>query len=237
MFKLVSRKLSAHAHVHGHATPSLLDTLATRLPQMPKDKLTQRLNQLKKNHMKYLSLEINWPQVKGEDKELELRTLDKLVSGGYPTWPADKQKLVNLKNVYSFGANKASDKDGFIEWDALLCKNDDLQLGDWRKMTVDEKKASHYIAFGPMPESSSQFQQSVALRVILLLGVAYGIYYTILTYCRSKKDRVTETPEWREATRKRILHERMNPYTGESAKLFVKGADGKGKILEVDEVN
>ncbi len=45
-----------------------------------------------------------------------------------------------MKNIESVDA--AAD---FRLWDSILQKNEELQLGDWKNMTTDEKKAGNDI--------------------------------------------------------------------------------------------
>lgn len=108
----------------------------------------------------------------------------------------------------------------FKRWDALLSKNEELQRGDWRKMSADEKKAAYFLAWGPKEEPHTAFNQAVLGRTLLLLGVSAGIYYALLKYFRSQKELPTLSQEWKDATRERLIKERANPYTGESAHLF-----------------
>ena len=124
-----------------------------------------------------------------------------------------------MSQVYELIGNEERD---FDKWDALLCKNADLQAGPWTAMSREEKKAAYYLAWGPVEQPNSEFNQKVLLYTLGFLGLTVGIYYTLLKYFRSQKELPTLTPEWKEATRKRLIRERAQPYTGESAHLFTK---------------
>lgn len=78
------------------------------------------------------------------------------------------------------------------------------------------------MAWGPVPEADNSFKMAVFLRVAMIIGAAYVIYAGAMAYFRSKKDLPTLTPEWKEATRKRMIENRADPYTGASAPLFTK---------------
>ena len=164
-----------------------------------------------------LSLDINWNVLKPEEREESVRDLEQLVTKGYHTLTAEQKKAVALQNVYSVDPLKNVEA-----WDAILSKNDELQAGDWRNMSLEEKKAAHYLAWGPLPETNYEYRKAIGIRTLLTLGAAFAIYYSLFTYFRSKKDLPTLTPEWREAMKDRMIHERMNPYTGTSAHLFTK---------------
>lgn len=128
------------------------------------------------------------------------------------------------------------DKLDFRTLDDILQKNEELQLGDWKKMTLGEKKGckfdnfaywthsalAYFLAWGPKEHSNTDILKAAALRTALFLLAAFATYSGILAYCRSKKDLPTLTPEYQEALRQRMIKERMNPYTGESAHLFTK---------------
>lgn len=97
--------------------------------------------------MQYLSLDINWRSYQPEQQEEFIRDLEDLVKDGYTNLSAQEQQAskkhfvflnvkVSMKNVETI----RHDSD-FRTWDIMLQKNEALQLGDWKNMTVDEKKA------------------------------------------------------------------------------------------------
>jgi hypothetical protein len=85
--------------------------------------------------VKILSLDINWNVLQPEEKEESLRDLEVLVKRGYNTFSPEQKKAVAMANVYNIEPADVK------AWDDLLSKNDELQLGDWKKMSTDEKKA------------------------------------------------------------------------------------------------
>lgn len=78
------------------------------------------------------------------------------------------------------------------QWDAIVCKNEELQAGDWHKMSNEEKKAgmlsyffsacctaiahreiAYILAFGPKPLVESSFKWKVLAGVAVCIGGAY----------------------------------------------------------------
>lgn len=163
-----------------------------------------------------LSLDINWNVLKPEEREEKLRELGDLVSRGYHLYTPEQKKAVSLQNVYTVSYQNTP------AWDDILSKNDELQAGDWRNMSLEEKKAAHFLAWGPVAEANTEFRQAVGIRVALILAGVFGAYMALRAFFRSRKELPTLEPEWVEASRERMIHERMNPYTGESAHLFTK---------------
>ena len=89
------------------------------------------------NLVKILSLDINWNVLKPEEKEENLRDMEDLIKRGYPTFTPEQKKVVSLTNVYQV------DPSNIKIWDDLLSRNDELQAGDWKNMTLDDKKAGN----------------------------------------------------------------------------------------------
>lgn len=166
--------------------------------------------------MQYLSLDINWNTYKPEEKDEFLKTLDSLVNDGYHTWTEEQKKALPLTEIF-----EVNDQD-IKRWDALLAKNEELQMGDWNKMSLDEKKAAYFLAWGPKEEPNTAFNQAVLVRTLLILGGTVAFYYALVKYFRSKKNLPTLTPEWKQATKERLIKERASPYTGVSSHVFTK---------------
>ncbi|KAI3653468.1 hypothetical protein MP228_001415 [Amoeboaphelidium protococcarum] len=207
-----------HDHHHHHEQPhvELADVLVQRYQgTADQNTVLQRFEQLKRNHMQFLSLDINWNFYKPEQQTEFLRQLDTLIKDGYSSWSQDKKKSFNLANVEQY-----FDKD-LKTWDAVLTKNEELQRGDWKLMSPEEKKAAMYLAFGPVNVTDDSTTKVVGISIAFM--VATGIfYYALVKYFRSKKNMPNLTPEWQEAEKERFIKERRNPYTGESAHLFTK---------------
>lgn len=128
--------------------------------------------------MQYLSLDINWSSYQPEQQEEFLRTLDDLIKEGYHTLSPQEKKDISLS-----GIENVSHTD-FKKWDLILSRVEDLQAGDWKNMTPEEKKAAYYLAWGPAEDDNKGFRQKLWLRVLLLGGAAVATYYSFFAYCR-----------------------------------------------------
>lgn len=104
--------------------------------------------------VQYLSLDINWNTYKPEQQEEFLRDLEDLVKDGYQNFTADQKKsckLLHSTTVLKYltfiiivslaAALKTDPTKDFKTWDNLLQKSEELQNGDWKNMSLDEKKA------------------------------------------------------------------------------------------------
>lgn len=91
--------------------------------------------------MQYLSLDINWNSYKPEQQAEFLRELEDLVKDGYHTMTPEQKKAVSLANVENVNLETLD----FRTLDNILQKNDELQAGDWKKMTLPEKKAGTFV--------------------------------------------------------------------------------------------
>lgn len=103
-----------------------------------------------------------------------------------------------------------------------------LQKKDWKTLSIDEKKAAYYVAFGPhgprAPVSPPGQNFKVFLATMGLIGVAGIIYAVIRSYAPPPPR--TLTKEWQEASNKRAIEQKMNPITGISS----EGYKGKGFV-------
>ena len=89
----------------------------------------------------------------------------------------------------------------FRTLDNILQKNDELQMGDWKKMSLAEKKAgtlcwelqsvylislskAYYLAWGPAPTTDNEFRMKVLIRFVALFAATAVGYYTLWGYFR-----------------------------------------------------
>ncbi|KIM86435.1 hypothetical protein PILCRDRAFT_816394 [Piloderma croceum F 1598] len=103
-----------------------------------------------------------------------------------------------------------------------------LQKKDWKTLSIDEKKAAYYVAFGPhgprAPVSPPGQNLKVFLSTMGLIGIA-GIIYAVIRAYAPPPPR-TLTKEWQEASNERAIEQKMNPITGISS----EGYKGKGFV-------
>ncbi|KAL4928746.1 cytochrome c oxidase subunit IV family protein [Aspergillus undulatus] len=98
---------------------------------------------------------------------------------------------------------------------------------DWHQMTIQEKKAAYWIAFGPHgPRSQPPKGEGVRifLKVTQLFAVSVALFYVIHAF--AGKQPKTMSKEWQEASNEYALREKINPIYGISA----EGYEGKGFV-------
>jgi len=114
---------------------------------------------------------------------------------------------------------------------------------DWREMTLQEKKAAWWIAFGPHgPRAEDPPGEWAKIWLYTGVGVAVSAALFLSVHLFAKPPPRTMTKEWQEATNEYLKSERVNPIYGISSegyqgKGFVqsKSAKAQGISLEADE--
>ncbi|KDR69311.1 hypothetical protein GALMADRAFT_256153 [Galerina marginata CBS 339.88] len=105
-----------------------------------------------------------------------------------------------------------------------------VQQKDWKELSLDEKKAAYYVAFGPhgprTPSSQPGDTFKIAAATTLLVGAAGVLFYTLHHFAAPPPK--TLTKEWQEASNERALEMKINPITGISS----EGYKGKGFVQE-----
>jgi len=103
-----------------------------------------------------------------------------------------------------------------------------LQKKDWKTLSIDEKKAAYYIAFGPHGPRSAVTPPGTGLKVLLgsvgLVGIAGIIFAAIRS--QAPPEIKTLSKEWQEATNKIAEERKLNPITG----ITSEGYKGKGFV-------
>lgn len=103
-----------------------------------------------------------------------------------------------------------------------------LQKKDWKTLSVDEKKAAYYVAFGPhgprAPVSPPGQGLKIFLSTMALVGVAGVLSLVIKSFAAPPPK--TLTKEWQEASNERAREQKMNPISGISS----EGYKGKGFV-------
>ncbi|KAL4734189.1 cytochrome c oxidase subunit IV-domain-containing protein [Aspergillus similis] len=98
---------------------------------------------------------------------------------------------------------------------------------DWHQMTLQEKKAAYWIAFGPHgPRSQPPKGENLRIffKVAQLCVVSVGLFYVIHLFAKPLPK--TMSKEWQEATNEYALREKINPIYGISS----QGYEGKGFV-------
>ncbi|KAL5356029.1 cytochrome c oxidase subunit IV-domain-containing protein [Aspergillus floccosus] len=98
---------------------------------------------------------------------------------------------------------------------------------DWHQMTLQEKKAAYYIAFGPHgPRAQAPKGEGLRIfvKVAQLTAVSVAVFYAIHLFAKPQPK--TMSKEWQEASNEYALREKINPIYGISA----EGYEGKGFV-------
>ncbi|WVF66263.1 hypothetical protein IAT40_001003 [Kwoniella sp. CBS 6097] len=101
-----------------------------------------------------------------------------------------------------------------------------LQKKDWKELTLDEKKAAYFVAFGPhgprAPVNPPGHGLKVALGTLAAVGAAYGVF--LFARSQAQPPPRTMTPEYQDQMTEYMKSQNMNPISGVSS----EGYSGKG---------
>jgi len=108
----------------------------------------------------------------------------------------------------------------------------DRMKENWAELTLQEKKAAYWIAFGPhgpraLPPPGEG--QKVALYTVIGILISLGIFST--TRMLAKPAPHTMTKEWQEASNEYLKTQKSEPITGISS----EGYTGKGMVQSPPE--
>ncbi|KAL1836781.1 hypothetical protein VTJ49DRAFT_4652 [Mycothermus thermophilus] len=103
----------------------------------------------------------------------------------------------------------------------------DRMKGSWTELTLQEKKAAYWIAFGPhgprsLPPPGEG--KKVAIYTAIGLGVSFAIFGTMRAFAKPAPK--TMTKEWQEASNEFLKNQKSDPLTG----LTSEGYKGKGQV-------
>jgi len=103
-----------------------------------------------------------------------------------------------------------------------------LQKKDWKTLSLDEKKAAYYVAFGPHGPRTAVSPPGTGLKVFLGTATLVGIGGVIFMAIRSQASPPpkTITKEWQEASNERGREQKQNPIAGLSS----EGYKGTGHV-------
>ncbi|KAL0089781.1 cytochrome c oxidase subunit 4 COX4 [Phycomyces blakesleeanus] len=107
---------------------------------------------------------------------------------------------------------------------------EEAQKADWKSLSVDDKKAAFYIAFGAHgprePLTTPNHGLKVLGGVIGVLVASGALFYAMRL--GGGENPPTMTKEWQEATNEYLKSQNSNPITGISS----EGYKGKGYVVE-----
>lgn len=92
---------------------------------------------------------------------------------------------------------------------------EELQKKDWKELTLDEKKAAYFVAFGPhgprepiLPPGSGAKTFGGVTAAVAVAGV---LFYAVRSFGQEKPK--TLTKEWQEASTEMAKEQKMDPFT------------------------
>ncbi|KAI0294244.1 cytochrome c oxidase subunit IV-domain-containing protein [Multifurca ochricompacta] len=105
---------------------------------------------------------------------------------------------------------------------------EELQRKDWKTLSLSEKKAAYYVAFGPHGPRASANPPGTTVKVLTgvsaLVATAGLLYAGIRSIAPPPPKTITK--EWEEATNERAKELKLNPITG----ITSEGYSGKGYV-------
>ncbi|TFY64675.1 hypothetical protein EVJ58_g2450, partial [Rhodofomes roseus] len=105
---------------------------------------------------------------------------------------------------------------------------EEVQKKDWNSLSVDEKKAAYYVAFGPhgprRPDNPPGTGPKIFLATVAGIAVAGVLFAAIRSQAPPPPKTISK--EWEEASNQRALEQKANPITGISS----EGYSGKGFV-------
>ncbi|KAL7409280.1 cytochrome c oxidase subunit IV-domain-containing protein [Mrakia frigida] len=105
----------------------------------------------------------------------------------------------------------------------------EVQKADWKTMTLDEKKAAYFIAFGPYGARRPRQTTETSRRILYSMACCFftvGIVWNVLRYFRAPPA-ITSTHEYQAMENEWMRERNINPITGVSSE---EGKKGDGMI-------
>ncbi|KAG6329663.1 hypothetical protein ID866_9427 [Astraeus odoratus] len=125
--------------------------------------------------------------------------------------PSSAQSVIPLSNVEAQWEKMTKGDQALVHRQL-----EELQKKDWKQLSVDEKKAAYYVAFGPHGPRAPVSPPGQGFKVFLattgLVGVGAAIYLAIRASAPPPPK--TLTREWEEASNERAREAKLNPISG-----------------------
>ncbi|KAJ3116881.1 Cytochrome c oxidase subunit 5A [Phlyctochytrium bullatum] len=88
------------------------------------------------------------------------------------------------------------------------------QKGDWKNLTLDEKRAAYFVAYGPYGARNPQ-DPALKLSVTAWTGFFVLVAAGLWQWWETQKPKVaTTSPEWVEERKKQQIEGKQNPFKG-----------------------
>ncbi|KAF8495383.1 COX4, subunit IV of cytochrome c oxidase [Gautieria morchelliformis] len=134
-----------------------------------------------------------------------------------------QQAVIPLSNIEAQWAKFTKD-----EQITVHRQLEQLQKRNWKELSIDEKKAVYYVAFGPHGPRTPTNPPGTVMKVLLSTLGLLGVSGLLFSFIRSQAPPPpkTITREWQEASNERAIAQKANPITGISS----EGYKGKGFV-------
>ncbi|KAI7901515.1 cytochrome c oxidase subunit IV [Cokeromyces recurvatus] len=116
------------------------------------------------------------------------------------------------------------------EQNTIAKQLEEAQKGDWKSLSLDEKKAAYYIAFGAHGPREPLTKPGHGMKVLAgVTGVlaASGVLFYLIRLGAQETPK-TVSREWQEATNEYLKSQNSNPVTGISS----EGYKGTGYVTK-----
>ncbi|TGZ84942.1 cytochrome c oxidase subunit IV, partial [Ascodesmis nigricans] len=111
----------------------------------------------------------------------------------------------------------------------IWMKLKDRMKGNWKELSVLEKKASYYVAFGPHgPRTLPPPGEWKKVVMYTLASVGLTGFFFLTRELGARPAPKTMTPEWQEASNERMRAQAVEPLTGISSEYPTR--HGKGYV-------
>ncbi|CAM0137866.1 Cytochrome c oxidase subunit 5B, mitochondrial [Umbelopsis sp. WA50703] len=115
------------------------------------------------------------------------------------------------------------------EQNTIAKQLEEAQKGDWKQLSLEEKKAAYYISFGPHGPREPLTQPGHGMKVLIgsigVVAASAALFYVIRQNAIEKPKTVSK--EWEEATNEYMKEQKMNPISG----IASEGYKGKGYVV------
>ncbi|KAI7855543.1 cytochrome c oxidase subunit IV [Circinella umbellata] len=134
---------------------------------------------------------------------------------------SQQKETISLQNIETRWKTMAP-----AERSALTKQLEEAQLGDWKALSVEEKRAAYYVAFGSHgarePVTKPGHVPKLIASVLGIVAISSAMMY--VARAKGQESPHTMEPEWREKTNEYLREQKSNPISGISS----EGYKGKG---------
>ncbi|GAA6064420.1 hypothetical protein JCM10212_001195 [Sporobolomyces blumeae] len=103
---------------------------------------------------------------------------------------------------------------------------EELQKKDWKELSLDEKKAAYYVAFGPHgPREPIKAEAGKTIAGVAAAVAVGGVLFFLLRKGGAETPK-TVSKEWQEASNEMLKEQKSDPFTGVGSKDY----KGKGQV-------